>query len=270
MVVTAILAIRNEEAYLVNCLRHLVGNGIRFAIIDNESTDGSAEIYRRREFASSLVGVWQAPFSGVYALADQLQRKQQLVDAIDTDWVVHLDADEMMHPYRQDETLNSALSRLDTAGWNAVNFDEFVFLPVEGDYTPEAAGYPALKFYYFFEPYAPRLMRAWRKRSGFSIVESGGHVLGGSDLRLAPEHLALRHYMVLNQAHALTKYTTRVFAKDELARGWHHRRANQPSDSFRFPPARLLKKVERVEDRELDRSAPWAVHFWQLDASRRD
>ena len=48
MHITAILAIRNEEAYLGNCLRHLVCNGIDFVIIDNGSSDTSAEIYRRR------------------------------------------------------------------------------------------------------------------------------------------------------------------------------------------------------------------------------
>jgi hypothetical protein len=264
MIATAILAIRNEEAYLANCLRHLVRNGIRFAIIDNGSTDSSAAIYGRHEFAASLVDVQELPFSGVFSLEEQLCRKKMIVDAIDTDWVIHLDADEMMHSYRRDETLNEALSRLDAAGWNAVNFDEYVFLPIDGEYPPELADFPPLEHYYFFEPRPQRLVRAWCKAKGFSPLEDGGHSLIGSDIRLAREHLCLRHYIVRSQAHAFVKYVTRKFAADELARGWHYPRANNVASSFRFPPTSTLKRLACVQDRELDRSDPWTMHFWQL------
>jgi glycosyltransferase involved in cell wall biosynthesis len=140
MVVTAVLAIRNEEVYLANCLRHLVRNRINFVIIDNGSSDGSTEILRRREFAANLVDVQELPFVGVFSLSEQLQRKMTIIGALDTDWVVHIDADEVMHSYREGETLNQAFSRLDAEGWNVVNFDEFVFLPIEQDYVPEAPG----------------------------------------------------------------------------------------------------------------------------------
>lgn len=140
MVVTAVLAIRNEEAYLANCLRHLVRNGIEFVIIDNGSAGGSAEIYRRREFAANLVDVQELPFVDMFSLADQLRRMMEVIDALDN-WVVHLDADEVMHSYREGEGLGEALSRLEAEGWNAVNFDEFVFLPIECDYIPEASLY---------------------------------------------------------------------------------------------------------------------------------
>ena len=51
MNVTAVLAIRNEEAYLANCLRDLISNGLDFVVIDNNSTNSSAQIYGRSEFA---------------------------------------------------------------------------------------------------------------------------------------------------------------------------------------------------------------------------
>ena len=74
MIVTAILTIHNEEAYLDNCLRHLVRNGLHFAIIDHGSTDASPLIYRRREFAANLVEVWESAFTGVFSLEDQLRQ----------------------------------------------------------------------------------------------------------------------------------------------------------------------------------------------------
>jgi glycosyltransferase involved in cell wall biosynthesis len=268
MIVTAILAIRNEEAYLANCLRHLVQNQIDFVIIDNGSSDSSRDIWRRREFAANLVDVQDLPFAGAFSLTEQLKRKMQVVGALHTDWVVHLDADEVMHSDREGETLNAALSRLDAAGWNVVNFDEFVFLPIEHDYVPEAPAHQPIPHYYFFQPFAPRLMRAWKKASGFSLSEHGGHLLTGPGLKLAPEHLALRHYMVRSQEHAFVKYTTRVFAADDLERGWHQARLNQEADTFRFPPAAVLRRLPDVGQRGLDRTEPWQVHYWKLAAPR--
>lgn len=267
MVVTAVLAIRNEEAYLANCLRHLIHNGVRFAIIDNGSTDASAEIYRDPEFAANLVTAIEQPFEGAFSLAEQLRRKMALINAIDTDWIIHLDADEVMHSYRPAETLGEALCRLDGEGWNVVNFDEFVFLPIAHDYLTEAPALQPMEHYYFFEPSAPRLMRAWRKASGFSPVEGAGHVLAGPDLRLAPEHLALRHYIFRSQDHAFAKYHARTFAPDEIARGWHVNRVNQPLSSFQFPAAGRLKRLAFPTQRNLDRSDPWRVHYWERSQS---
>ena len=56
----------------------------------------------------------------------------------------------MMHSYRPGESLLDAFRRLDADGWNAVNFDEFVFLPIERDYPTQADGFPNLALYYFF------------------------------------------------------------------------------------------------------------------------
>jgi glycosyltransferase involved in cell wall biosynthesis len=263
MKITAILAIRNEEAYLANCLRHLVQNEVNFVVIDNGSSDSSSEIYRRLEFAANLIDVEELPYGGTFSLTEQLRQKMEVVEAVDTDWIIHLDADEIMHSYREGESLNAALCRLDAEGWTVVNFDEFVFLPSEADYVSDAQGCQPIRHYYFFEPSSPRLMRAWRKAGGLSMVESGGHLLAGNGIRLAPEHLALRHYIVRNQEHAFTKYTTRVFAPEDLALGWHGNRANQPAEAFAFPAASLLKRLDKTDQRDLDRSEPRTAHYWQ-------
>jgi hypothetical protein len=74
--------------------------------------------------------------------------------------------------------------------------------------------------------------------------------------------------MVRSQEHAFAKYTTRVFAADELARGWHQARLNQAADAFRFPPAAVLRSLPDVGQRSLDRTDPWHVHYWKLAAPR--
>ncbi len=264
MRITAVLAIRDEEYYLANCLRHLVRSGVDFVIIDNGSSDKSAEIYRRREFSKGLVDVQELPFTGAFSLGDQLRKKMDVIGRLETDWVLHVDADEEMHSNVEGEPLNQALSRLEAQGWNVVNFDEFVFLPIECDYIPEAGGNQPILHYYFFQPFSPRLMRAWKKSNGFSLVEHGGHLLTGADLRLAPENLVLRHYIVRSQDHAFHKYIERKFAADEVAGGSHIHRINQPLESFVFPPAKSLRKVSAPEDCHMDRSDPWKVHYWRL------
>jgi glycosyltransferase involved in cell wall biosynthesis len=263
MKITAILAIRNEEAYLANCLRHLVQNDVDFVIIDNGSSDSSSEIYRRLEFAANLIGVEEEPFHGTFSLADQLRRKLKVAEAVDADWIIHLDADEIMHSYRDGESLNEALCRLDSEGWTVVNFDEFVFLPIESSYVTDVGGYQPISHYYFFQPSSPRLMRAWRRAGAWSMVKSGGHVLTGDDVRLAPEHLALRHYIVRNREHAFTKYPTRLFASEDLALGWHRARANQPAKEFELPTTSILKRLDKTDSRDLDRSEPWTAHYWR-------
>ncbi len=260
--VTAILAIRNEAAMLGNCLRHLVRNGLRVALLDNGSTDGSPDIYRSPEFEPHIVEVRDIPFTGAFSLQAQLDAKLEFAERLDCDWVVHVDADEMMHSYRPGETLADGLERLGAEGWNAVNFDEFVFLPIEHDYASDVDGFPDLRFYYFYQPTTPRLMRAWRARGGFSMVESGGHTLEGPGLRLAPEGFALRHYMFRSQAHAWEKYPSRTYAEGDLRLGWHAQRIGRRREQFRFPSASRLRRLPRPEDRNLDKSAPWLKHYW--------
>ena len=264
MIVTAVLAIRNEEAYLANCLRHLVRNGLHFAIIDNGSSDGSAAIYRRRKFAPYLVEVRELPFSGAFSLSDQLACKMALIESLATDWVVHVDADEEMHSRRPGESLADALARCASAGYNVVDFDEFVFLPIDHDYVPDAAECQPMALYYYFRPHAPRLMRAWDKSSGLSMIEHGGHVLVGDEVRLASERFVLRHYPFRSQAHAHMKYTTRTFSKNELTRGWHRARAGKMVNAFDFPPASMLQRLADPRDHELDDSKPWTKHYWDV------
>ena len=79
MKVTAVLAIRNEEAYLANCLRDLISNGLDFVVIDNDLTDSSAEIYgaenlRRTwfgsvDFHSLALSLCQSSFSERWRLS---------------------------------------------------------------------------------------------------------------------------------------------------------------------------------------------------------
>ena len=263
MEIVAIIAARNEAPYLGNCLSHLAANGIRFAIIDNGSTDATCQIIHRPEFRPWLARYLRLPFDGVYRWTSLLEFKMQLAGEIAADWFIHLDSDEVLHSYRSGETLAEAIRRIAETGANVINLDEFVFLPVDHDYVPDCADPQPMRHYYFFEPEPLRLNRIWKSGLGFSIVTSGGHRIAGEHVLMAKETLALRHYIVRDQAHASAKYSSRIFDPDELAKGWHFNRHNKPVRSFELPPAENLKALKFPGARDFDKRDPRTSHYWQ-------
>lgn len=128
MRIVAFLAFRNEAAYLANALRHLVTNDIPFVLIDNSSEDGSSEIAQHPDFATHLLNLVNLPYDGVFDLRRQLAVKQELITAIDADWIIHLDADEIMHSYSDGESLHDTIVRLDGRGANVINFTSSILM----------------------------------------------------------------------------------------------------------------------------------------------
>jgi hypothetical protein len=263
MNVVAVIAVRNGADYIGNALQYLMSNGVKFAIIDNESTDATADIVLQKKYEGNLVAFETLAFDGFFDLEMQLRSKMGLMKRLDADWVIHADVDEIMHSYRPDETLSEAIARIDAEGYNVIDFNEFVFLPVEDSYLSDFEVHQPIRHYYFFEPHSPRLMRAWKNSFGPSMVDGAGHVLNGEGIRLAPETFALRHYIFTDQRHAYSKYCERRFAATDLSRGWHGNRVNLESERFRFPDIRELNVLPDPSSRELDRSSPRQKHYWQ-------
>jgi glycosyltransferase involved in cell wall biosynthesis len=261
------MVMRNERAYLPNCLGHLIRNGVDFYIIDNESDDETRAYLKSPEIAAHLIGVESYSFDGTFDWLGLVKAREAAARRLDADWILFVSADEMMHSYNEGETLPAAIARIACEGWDVIDFNEFVFLPVESDYG-DAAAFPDMRHYYFFQPYAPRLMRARRADLAVSHLGTAGHVFSG-EFRLAPETMALRHYIVRDQAHALRKYQERVHRETEVAKGWHGNRHNQHPERFVLPPPSQLHRLADPQTRALDRSVPKPKHYWQWDAQER-
>jgi hypothetical protein len=260
--VVAVLGVRNEEVCLGNALRHLKANGIKYAVIDNGSDDDTPAIIRRREFSSHLVTRRDLPYLGEHDLQGMLREKMALIEALKTDWVIHMDADEVMHSAQSGETLQEEISRFDQEGYDAIDFNEFVFLPLEHSYVRERVGFQPITTYYFYSPRPLRLMRAWKPGAGYSMVHSGGHSLAGSTIHLAPQKLIMRHYIFRDQEHAFTKYAARQFKPSELAMGWHWNRHGQPVRRFKFPLTDRLQMLDQPDSYELRMHDPKSAHYW--------
>lgn len=264
----AVICVRGDDAYLESCLKHLIAHGVDYAILDNGMSPEALALLDRPLYRQRLRELRPLPFHGAFELERQIAAKARMFEAIDADWLIHLDVDEVMHAYVEGERLSDSLARIEAGGFNVVNFDEYVFLPLEAPFEPGASPQP-LTGYYLFDPGGPRLMRAWRKGAGLSMsLDAAGHLVTGLGVRLAPEHFVLRHYIVRDQDHARRKYTTRVYAKGELERGWHANRICHAEEAFTLPPRSALKWLDDPSSHRLDRSEPHRQHYWDWAPAR--
>ena len=260
MRVVALLAVRNEKRYLARCLEHLHLHGVETCLIDNDSTDATLEIAERFR-DRGVFRIDRLPFTGAFSLDEQLAVKERLATEIEADWFVHHDADEIREPPRPYQTLRDGIEAADRQGYNAIDFDEFVFVPTADDEPHGDGDYvERMRHYYYYEPDSPDRDRinAWKKGPVVDLRRFAGHRVVFPGLRLFPQPFVLRHYIALSRAHAVEKYGARRFAAPELARAWHGDRAAFDPIAFRFPPAERLKRL--VSGGDFDKSAPWRAH----------
>lgn len=255
--ITAILCAHDEEGYLRTTLSHLIRNGIRLMVIDNGSTDATASIID--QFGAHIDAREWLPWSGELDLPAILERKAALASRVRDGWIIHQDSDEILESCDPGETLRAAIERVDHTPANAINFEEFVFLPDPGESLAGRDFHSLARHYYFHEPQKHRLMRAWRANSGLSQVE-GGHRLSEAGRVLHGQNLVLRHYPFLDLAHAQRKYSQRRFAQRGIERGWHLQRRHVVPSDMEFPGTERLKTW--IPGQPLDTSDPWARHYW--------
>ena len=258
MRVVAVITVRNGIDYVKQCITHLIKNKIEVAIIDESSTDGSYEVCETF-LGSGLCELQRVDYPGFFSLERQLQVKQELIDNLQTDWVIHHDIDECLDPPSTEfASLYESMLKEDKEGYSVINFNEFVFLPYE-----EYSSFYNSPYYYFFEPFKPRLMRAWKKDKNLSSLKSGGHLLQGEG-DLSPAYHNLRHYMFTSQQHAFDKYSKRTFNEAELGKGWRKNRVGISRESLIFPEKESLEVVKNNCFDELSTNKPWQQHYWEI------
>jgi glycosyltransferase involved in cell wall biosynthesis len=262
MKVLAIICIRNEALHVHRCLTDLIADGIDVVLIDNESTDQSLEI-ARPFLGKGLIAIESLPWTGFFSLSAQLACKRDIFARMPHEWVIHADADEWLRTTDPSVTLLEGITRADGAGYNCINFREFVFIALPGEDFRHAEYRQFMRNYYFFEPSHPRLMRAWKKTAGFDNSAAGGHILQGTDIRIAPHDFQLRHYVMLSEEHAREKYLNRRFDPTDLAKGWHGNRLNIAASAFRVRASPVIRTLLHADSSELDMTAPTTRHFWE-------
>ncbi len=259
MRVVALLATYNEERFIAACLDHLLAQGLEAYLIDNDSNDATVEI-AERYLDKGLIGVERLPRDGMYSWLPILARKAEVASSLKADWFMHVDADEIRLPPESTVTLAEAVAQVDADGSNAVNFQEFTFVPTREKPDHDHPRYlETMRSYYPFLPDFPHRLNAWKRQRGpVDLVSTGGHRVRFSDVRMHPVSFQMRHYLFLSVPHAIEKYVDRVYDPTEVAKGAHAVRAALGPDSFVLPAEVELRRYE--SDDLLDGSEPLQSH----------
>ena len=259
----AVVACRNEIDNLKKLLPHWLAEGLEVVLIDHGSTDGTKE-WATEKLGKEIYRVEHMKWEGSFNLRKQLEKKESISTELEQDWLLHLDADEWPHTRTKGERLIDAISRAESNGFNAINFEEFVFLPTRKGHGND--------HYYFFEPAQHRLMRGWKRNAFFKNSNKGGHRLEEQsvNIKLATEDFVLRHYITHSQEHIIRKYLTRKYEQKEINQGWHRNRLQLCSRSLTFPDPIHLQQLEETEQRELDRREPHKLHYWQWSDNKNE
>lgn len=257
------LQVYNERRVIAACIEHLHEQGVDVYVIDNESTDDTraiAESYSGR----GVIGIETLPREDSFALRAQCVRQEELAQSLDADWLIHQDADEFRVSTKRGQSLADAIAELDAAGFNAVNFLEFTFLP-----TREAPDHDHRDFqrtmlwYYPFLPWFPHRLNAWkRQESAVDLISMAGHQVRFPDLKMAPQSLYMRHYLYLSVEHAREKFVQRLYSAEEVEGGFHGWRAEVRPEHLQLPSESEFPG--RYEgDHLLDPTKPFKRHLLQ-------
>lgn len=259
MRVVALLAVHNEERFVGACIEHLARHGVETYLIDNDSTDATVAIAEGYE-GRGLAGLETVPRQGVYAWRPLLEHKAELAATLDADWFLHVDADEIRLPPRSGMTLAEALAEVDVLGYNAVNFQEYSFVPTKESPDHDHPRFlETMRHYYPFLPGLPDRLNAWRRQEEpVDLATSGGHCVDFPELRMYPQSFPMRHYLYLSVQHAIRKYVQRAYSPEEVAAGWHRRRAGLDAEGITLLSQAQLREYRSDDD--LDPSEPWRSH----------
>jgi hypothetical protein len=259
MRVVALIAAYNERRFIGSCLEHLDAQGVESYLIDNESTDGTVEL-AERFLNRGLLGVERFPREDVYDWRGLLRRKEELAEELtaegETDWLIHLDPDEVRLAPAGAGTLPEALAAVDRAGYNAVNFLECTFVPSREQPDHDHPGFEeTLRTYYAFCPSFPHQLKAWKAADAPrpSLAAKGGHRVAFRGLNMFPTSFPMKHYLFLSVPHAIEKYVEREYNPEEVRRGWHGWRAELRAEDIRLPSRTELRVAETDEDLDLSR-----------------
>ena len=268
----AILAVKNEKRQISYVLSSLINEGLDVVLLDDGSTDGTREL-AEHFLGKGLLEIRTRPDQGVYDWTSVLKWKKKVGSEFPHKWLVHVDADEWLQHPEQGKTLSDLINEADAAGANAIDFEEFTFIPkreLSGEEDPRKT----FTSYYWHKPIGFGYLRAWKKRAGISNIKSGGHGLHGPFLwarggikRYSKKGL-LRHYPILGVEHLKEKYGKRVFAQRDLDRGWHSDRLNLSDWSLSVFENEHIFKLAKTTDKDFIRSNPINKHFWYEDWPR--
>lgn len=261
MKLVALLAIRNEEKYIERCLQNLIVQGFEVILIDNDSADKSVEL-AEKYLNRGVKEIIRFKYNGYYEWTEILKFKEELYKKTEADWFLHCDADEIHEPPQGFDSIKSALKQVEEEGYNAINFDEFVFVPVDEKEDFSERNYvEEMKYYYYYYPSKHHRLKLWKRTSSsVDLSTMAGHQVILDNIKIYPQSFVLRHYIFLSYKYAIQKYSGRNFLPAEVeTKGWHGWRANFQENILKISDKNELKILT---GNNFDTSDPQTSHIF--------
>jgi hypothetical protein len=241
--VLAILCAHNEADILAESIDYLIAQGIEVHYMDHGSTDGSLAIAQER-LGQGVVCVerfpqdsgYPAELEKAYHWGAILKRKQEIAHQASHDWCLHVDADEFREGPWPDLNLHESLERVDSEGYNAVNFEVIDYVMTLEDLShgtvQERMLYHNTRSWYT----APHL-KAWKNNGPVDLASSGGHEAKFAQRKAYPVRFLLRHYPLRGIEHAQRKVAQERkarFVQAELDLHWHGQYQNLKDEAQKW------------------------------------
>jgi hypothetical protein len=175
---------------------------------------------------------------------------------------MHVDADEVHLPPSSGKTLAQAIAQVDMEGYNAINFLEFTFIPVQEAPNHDHPNFrQTMRWYYPFLPSFPHRLNAWKTQQvPVELVWSGGHQVRFPNLRMYPESFLMLHYLFLSVPHAIHKYSHQCHDPEDVKAGWGTGwRSKLRPETIQLPSQRELYTF--TFNAQLDSTNPRKRHY---------
>lgn len=232
--ILAVITAYNEDDIIEQTVRHLHSEGIDVHVVDNWSTDKTADIVKSISEENDNVTMSRWPSDGNKKAKDEFALKEVLKNEIEViqeskgfDWVIHYDADEIrVSPWR-DLNLQEAISLVDAYGYNAIDFTLINFRPTKNGFR---RGVNPQRFFRYFE-YSDTSggqvqVKCWKNQQDkeIDLISSYGHQVQFEGRKVFPLKFLLKHYPLRSKKHAERKILSeRIprFSKLERSGGAH-------------------------------------------------
>lgn len=226
--VAALINAFNESDIILEVLQHLKSQGVEAHVFDNWSTDGSYEKIQGAQAAGLCAHVQRYPEAPTtqYVWKRQLENIEAYSRQLDADWILHYDADELRFSPWRGVSLQSALSFVDSLGYNAVDFTLLNFRFTTDEVEPATPyEHSILNFEFGTSPAHFRQIKGWKRtRAPVLLANEGGHEVRFPGRRIFPLNFLTKHYPLRTRRQAIRKvFIDRRprFAQERSAFGWH-------------------------------------------------
>lgn len=228
----ALMTTYNEEDIIEPCVEHLFAQGLDVFVVDDNSTDATPDKLEALARTTPRLTLDRdsrrgARFLDKQALFALLLNHAARAAERGVEWMMYLDPDELRTSPWPGIPLAQAFARVESLGFNAVDFTVADFRYAKGQLISPAAYQSQMRLFEFGRrPGHFVQIKAWRHPPGLpaDLFLSRGHQVVFPGRRVFPLKFLLQHYPLRGETHARKKIHHDRFPRydpEEVAKGAH-------------------------------------------------